>query len=66
MENALVRGIGRAEDCPGFGMSVTKSCWELIASIRRVSEMENGRRAIDKKTAKCLANVLNTIYKVFL
>ncbi len=31
-----------------------------------ISEMENSKRAIGKKTAKILANVLNVNYRVFL
>ena len=33
---------------------------------RHISEMENGKRPIGKDTAKKLAKVLNTSYKVFL
>lgn len=33
---------------------------------RHISEMENGKRPIGKETAKRLAKVLNTTYKVFL
>jgi transcriptional regulator with XRE-family HTH domain len=33
---------------------------------RHISEMENGKRPIGKDTAKRLAKVLNTGYKVFL
>ena len=31
-----------------------------------ISEMENGKRAIGKKTAKILAKILNVNYRVFL
>ncbi len=33
---------------------------------RHISEMENGKRPIGKKTAKVFAKVLNTDYRVFL
>jgi len=33
---------------------------------RHISEMENGKRPIGKKTAQILAKALNTSYKVFL
>ncbi len=39
---------------------------KIGVSSRHISEMENGRRRIDKETAKRLAEVLNTTYKVFL
>jgi len=39
---------------------------KIGVSSRHVSEMENGRRRIDKETAKRLAKILNTTYKVFL
>jgi len=35
-------------------------------SQRHISEMENGKRPIDKKTAKILGKALNVGYKVFL
>lgn len=40
---------------------------EMIGVRRHhISEMENGRRPIEKEMAKRLAKALNTVYKVFL
>ncbi len=47
-------------------MTQAKLAEKIGVKTRHVSEMEKGRRAIDKETAKRLAKALNTTYKVFL
>jgi len=58
---SAIRGLRHREE-----MTQTQLAEKIGVSSRHVSEMENGRRRIDKETAKRLAEALNTTYKVFL
>ncbi len=58
---SAIRGLRHRE-----GMTQAQLAEKIGVSVQRVSEMENSRREIDKETAKRLASVLNTTYKVFL
>jgi len=58
---SAIRGLRYRE-----GMTQAQLAEKIGVKIRHVSEMEKGRRQIDKETAKRLAKALNTTYKVFL
>jgi len=58
---SAIRGLRYRE-----GMTQAQLAGKIGVKIRHVSEMEKGRRQIDKETAKRLAKALNTTYKVFL
>ena len=58
---SAIRGLRHREE-----MTQTQLAEKIGFSSRHISEMENGRRRIDKETAKRLAEALNTTYKVFL
>jgi DNA-binding XRE family transcriptional regulator len=48
------------------GLTQRQLCEKSGIPQRHISEMENGKRAIGKETAKKLAAILNTDYRVFL
>ncbi|MDM8525352.1 helix-turn-helix transcriptional regulator [Desulfococcaceae bacterium HSG8] len=52
---SAIRGLRYRE-----GMTQAQLAEKIGVRARHVSEMENGRRVIDKETAKRLAEVLNT------
>ncbi len=58
---SAIRGLRYRE-----GMTQAQLAEKIGVKARHISEMEKGRRAIDKETAKRLAKALNTTYKIFL